>query len=68
MALSVLMTMSTTLLCIVATPLIAWPLVKVLDLFFLIGKSLEAKAQCILGTVVSVDAVGIIISTMKVVC
>jgi len=45
-ALSVLMTMSTTLLCIVATPLIA---------------------QCILGTVVSVDAVGIIISTIKVV-
>ena len=25
----------------------------------------EAKAQCILGTVVSVDAVGIILSTIK---
>ncbi|CAK9029745.1 unnamed protein product [Durusdinium trenchii] len=44
-ALSVLMTMSTTLLCIVATPLIA---------------------QRILGTVVSVDAIGIVLSTVKV--
>ncbi|CAE7749323.1 BASS2 [Symbiodinium sp. KB8] len=45
-ALSVLMTMSTTLLCIVATPLLA---------------------KLLLGTVVSVDAVGIILSTVKVV-